>query len=192
MRRRLLLLAPAALLAVGLLGTGLWWETHSSSSAQIGGPFRLIDGDGHGVTEAKLRGKASLVYFGYTHCPDACPTALQDMANALDKLTPAERAQVQVLFITVDPARDTPAVMQGYVTAFGPDIIGLTGSPGAVAQAAQEYRVYYARHDEKNGEYSMDHSNIIYLMDKRGRFARIFSPEDTPATIASELRDLVG
>lgn len=192
-RRRLLLLAPSALLAVGLAGA--WWATQpapgAEGSAQIGGPFRLIDGDGRGVTDQSFRGKAMLVYFGYTHCPDACPTALQDMAAAVDKLAPAERAQVQIVFITVDPARDTPAVMKGYAAAFGPGVEGLTGSPGAIADAARGYRVYYARHDEQGGDYSMDHSSIIYLMDKQGRFVSVLR-EQAADEIADELRKVVG
>ena len=192
-RRRLLLLAPAGLLAAALAGTGAWWAMRpAAGSAEIGGPFRLIDGDGRGVTDQSFRGKALLVYFGYTHCPDACPTALQDMAAALDKLPPEARKQVQIVFITVDPARDTPAVMKSYVSAFGPDIEGLTGSPGAIDQAAREYRVYYARHDEPGGEYSMDHSSIVYLMDKQGRFVSVFTPEATPDEMAAGLRKLVG
>lgn len=198
-RRRLLLLAPAGLLAAGLAGAGAFWATRpapgTSQGAQgsplIGGPFRLIDGDGHGVTDQSFRGKAMLVYFGYTHCPDACPTALQDMVTALDKVPADRRDQVQIVFITVDPERDTPAVMKSYVGAFGPGIEGLTGSPGAVAQAAREYRVYYARHEERGGEYSMDHSGIVYLMDKQGRFVRVFTPDATPDEMAAALRKLV-
>lgn len=192
MRRRLLLLVPSALLAAGLVGIGAWRESRPASEPGIGGPFRLVAGDGRGVTEQSLLGKASLVYFGYTHCPDACPTALQDMASAVDKLSAPERKQVQILFITVDPARDTPDVMRSYVSAFGPEVEGLTGSPGAIAQAAREYRVYYARHEEKGGDYSMDHSSIIYLMDEKGRFVRVFTAQDTPDEVASELRKLVG
>ena len=191
-RRRLLLLVPSALLAAGLVGIGAWREGRSASEPDIGGPFRLIAGDGHGVTEQGLLGKASLIYFGYTHCPDACPTALQDMANAVDKLSAPERKRVQILFITVDPARDTPSIMRSYVSAFGPEVEGLTGSPGAIAQAAREYRVYYARHEEKGGNYSMDHSSIIYLMNKEGRFVRVFTAQDTPDEVASELRKLAG
>ena len=190
-RRRAVLLAPAGILAGALAGAGAWWATRPSEGVEIGGPFRLLDGDGHGFTEQSLHGKVSLVYFGYTHCPDACPTALQDMASAVDKLTPEERRQVQIVFITVDPARDTPAVMKSYASAFGAPIEGLTGSPGAVAQAAREYRVYYARHDEKGGDYSMDHSSIIYLMNKQGRFVSVFTQETTPDEIASALLKMV-
>lgn len=190
-RRRLLLLAPAGVLAAGFAGMGAWWATRSAPGAQIGGPFRLIDGDGRGITEQSFRGKAMLIYFGYTHCPDACPTALQDMATAVDKLTPALRRQVQIVFVTVDPERDTPAVMKSYTGAFDAGIEGLTGSPGAIAQAAREYRVYYARHTEKGGEYSMDHSSIMYLMDKQGRFVSIFTAETTPDEMAAELRKVI-
>lgn len=191
-RRRLLLLAPSGVLAGALVGAGAWWATRPPAAPGIGGPFRLMDGDGHGFTDQSLRGKASLIYFGYTHCPDACPTTLQDMADAVSKLTPAQRKQVQIVFITVDPARDTPAVMKSYVGAFDTPIVGLSGSPGAIAQAARGYRVYYARHDEKGGDYSMDHSGFVYLMDKQGRFVSVFTPETTPDEVASELRKLVG
>ena len=179
-------------MAAGLAGAGAWLLTAGEPPVPIGGPFRLQDGTGRTVTEQEFRGRWMLVYFGYTHCPDACPTALQDMASAVDKLSAPERKQVQILFITVDPARDTPGVMRSYVSAFGPEVEGLTGSPGAIAQAAREYRVYYARHEEKGGDYSMDHSSIIYLMDKKGRFVRVFTAQDTPDEVASELRKLVG
>jgi protein SCO1/2 len=156
----------------------------------IGGPFRLIDQNGKTVTNTDLEGKWLLVYFGYTHCPDACPTALNNIAVALSELG-TEKSEVRPVFITVDPERDTVAVMKGYVAAFDTPIVGLTGSLEAVGQAAREYRVYYAKHPEAGGDYSMDHSSIIYVMDPKGRFTASFTGQDPPQTIAARLKKLL-
>jgi len=131
-----------------------------------------------------------LVYFGYTHCPDACPTALNDMANALDLLGP-QRQKVAPLFVTVDPERDTPAVMQDYVQAFSSQIVPLTGTPAQVEAAEKEYRVYAAKHPTKDGGYDMDHSSIIYLMDPAGKFVSIFSNGTNPQEMAERMRTLM-
>jgi len=185
----LLVLAAGAVIGIafregphGVAGTAL--------SSAIGGPFRLEDQNGKTVTEADLRGKWQLVYFGYTHCPDACPTALNDMALALDKLG-AKRSEVGVVFVTVDPERDTPAVLKQYVESFDAPIVALTGTPQQVAQAAKEYRVYYAKHPEPGGDYSMDHSSVIYVMDPQGRFTATFTHESDPADMAARLEKLL-
>lgn len=192
LRRRLLLLAPAGLLGAGLLSAAGWTALRREGDAsQVGGPFRLRAADGRDVTDAEFRGRWMLVYFGYTHCPDACPTALQDMANALDSLGPEAKRKVAVLFITVDPERDTPAVMRDYVTAFDAPITGLSGTPEQVAAAAKAYRVYYAKHPKAGGEYDMDHSSVIYVMDPRGRFAANFTHETAPDAMAAKLRALM-
>jgi protein SCO1/2 len=159
-------------------------------ASAIGGPFRLVDQDGKTVTDADLKGKWSLIYFGYTHCPDACPTALNDIAVALDELGP-KRAEVRPVFITVDPERDTPAVLKSYVTAFDAPILALTGTSQEIAQAAKGYRVYYAKHPEEGGDYSMDHSSVIYVMDPQGRFTASFTHESTPEEIAERLKKLL-
>jgi len=130
------------------------------------------------------------VYFGYTHCPDACPTALNDMANALDLLGP-QRRRVAPLFITVDPERDTPAVMRDYVQAFGAQIMGLTGTTAQVEAAEKQYRVYAAKHPTKDGGYDMDHSSIIYLMDPAGKFVAIFNNGTNPQEMAERMRTLI-
>jgi protein SCO1/2 len=156
----------------------------------IGGPFRLVDQNGKTVTDADLKGKWSLIYFGYTHCPDACPTALNDMSIALDELGP-RRSAVRPVFITVDPERDTPEVLKSYVTAFDAPIMALTGSPEEIAQAAKGYRVYYAKHPEAGGDYSMDHSSVIYVMDPEGRFTASFTHQNTPEEIAERLKKLL-
>jgi protein SCO1/2 len=159
-------------------------------ASAIGGPFRLVDQDGKTVTDADLKGKWSLIYFGYTHCPDACPTALNDIAIALDELGP-KRAAVRPVFITVDPERDTPEVLKAYVTAFDTPILALTGTPEEVAQAAKGYRVYYAKHPEAGGDYSMDHSSVIYVMDPEGRFTASFTHQSSPEEIAERLKKLL-
>ena len=159
-------------------------------ASAIGGPFRLVDQNGKTVTDADLKGKWSLIYFGYTHCPDACPTALNDIAVALDELGP-KRAAVRPVFITVDPERDTPEVLKAYVTAFDAPILALTGTPEEIAQAAKGYRVYYAKHPEAGGDYSMDHSSVIYVMDPQGRFTASFTQENSPEEIAARLKKLL-
>jgi protein SCO1 len=159
-------------------------------ASAIGGPFRLTDQNGKIVTDADLKGKWSLVYFGYTHCPDACPTALNDIAIALDSLG-AKRDTVQAVFITVDPERDTPETLKSYVASFDAPILALTGTPEQVAQAAKGYRVYYAKHPEAGGDYSMDHSSVIYVMDPQGRFTASFTHESTPEQIAERLKKLL-
>ena len=193
---------PAAVLLGGLLilGAGAFFvlslhETPRGAAgtllaSAIGGPFQLVDQNGKTVTDADLKGKWSLVYFGYTHCPDACPTALNDIAVALDELGP-KRAEVRPVFITVDPERDTPAVLKSYVTAFDAPILALTGTPQEIAQAAKGYRVYYAKHPEEGGDYSMDHSSVIYVMDPRGRFTASFTQESSPEAIAERLKKLL-
>jgi len=159
-------------------------------ASAIGGPFRLVDQNGKTVTDADLKGKWSLVYFGYTHCPDACPTALNDIAIALDQLGP-KREAVRSVFITVDPERDTPEVLKDYVASFDAPILALSGSPEEIARAAKAYRVYYAKHPEPGGDYSMDHSSVIYVMDPEGRFTASFTHQSTPEEIAERLKKLL-
>lgn len=147
------------------------------ATTEIGGQFTLVDQNGRTVTDAQFRGKWLLVYFGYTHCPDACPTALNDMAEALDQLDPAKRQKVQAIFITVDPGRDTPAVMKDYVGAFeGADIVGLTGTPEQVSVAEAAYRVRARRYDRPDGDYVMSHAATIDIMDPDGRFVTMAYP----------------
>ena len=189
------LLGGLVILAAGaVLGLGLREAPKGAAgtllASAIGGPFRLVDQNGKTVTEADLKGKWSLIYFGYTHCPDACPTTLNEIAIALDDLGP-KRDAVRPVFITVDPERDTPEVLKSYVTSFDAPILALTGTPEAVAQAAKDYRVYYAKHPEPGGDYSMDHSSVIYVMDPEGRFTATFTPESSPEDIAARLKKLL-
>jgi protein SCO1/2 len=170
-----------------------------AGAAAVGGPFSLVDQDGRPVTEQTFRGRWMLIYFGYTHCPDACPTALSEMAEALAQLAPAAREKVQPVFITVDPERDTPAVLKDYVAAFDAGVVGLTGNAEQVAGAAKAFRVYHAKH-RRDGVaaaggtdegYSVDHSSIIYVMDPQGRFAAHFTHETPPERIAGKLAEIV-
>jgi len=157
----------------------------------IGGPFELVDQNGRPVSDTDLRGKWLLVYFGYTHCPDACPTALNNIALTFRALGAPLRREIRPVFITIDPARDTPQVMKDYAAAFDVPILALTGSAAAVAQAAKAYRVYYEKHPEADGDYSLDHTSLIYVMDPKGRFAASLASEDTPAQMAGRLKELV-
>ena len=189
--RTLLLFAPAVVLAVALGVTGaLLWSRAPSPAAAIGGPFTLVDGAGRSVTDREFRGRWMLVYFGYTRCPDACPTSLTDMANAYDMLDPALRTKIAMLFVTVDPEHDTPAAMKDYVASFAAPIVGLSGTPDQVRAAELAYKVYAQKHPEKDGSYSMDHSSIIYVMDPSGRFVANFSQETPPEQIAAKLKAL--
>jgi protein SCO1/2 len=155
---------------------------------KIGGPFSLTDQNGKAVTDADYRGKYLLVYFGYTYCPDMCPTGLQAIAHVLDALGP-DAAKVQPLFITIDPARDTAEKLKEYDASFHPQIIGLTGSASQIAAVAKEYQVYYAKGEQVDEhDYIMDHSSLIYLMNPEGRFITTFSEDANPQNILKALR----
>ncbi len=178
----LAILLSAAALLVGSGRTPL-------ATASIGGPFSLVDQDGRAVTQKDVAGHPFLVFFGYTHCPDVCPTTLSDMTEMLQALGPAEK--LTALFITVDPERDTPAVLKQYLSSFDPRISGLTGDPAAVAAAERAYRVYAQKVPTSGGDYSMDHSSVVYLMDKDGRFVNALNLEQAPQAAADEVkRDL--
>ena len=156
----------------------------------IGGPFHLIDQNGKPVSDADLKGKWQLVFFGYTHCPDTCPTTMNEISLALDRLG-AKGKEVGVVFITVDPERDTPAVLKSYVESFDASVLALTGSDQAVAQAAKDYRVYYAKHPRPDGGYDMDHSAVVYVMDPQGRFTATFTPDSGADAIVERLQKLI-
>ena len=181
------------LVAVLLLGTGAFmWLSGGGTASLVGGPFVLENGDGKPVTDRDFRGKFMLVYFGYTYCPDVCPTTLNEVANALDHLG-ASANRLQPIFITVDPERDTPAVMKQYTAAFTPRLLGLTGTPEQIAKVAQEYRVYYAKHRTGPGpnDYSMDHSSILYLMGPDGKFIAPLRADEPGTQMATDLAKLM-
>ena len=158
------------------------------NTAKIGGPFSLINQDGKPVTDADYHGKFLLVYFGYTYCPDLCPTGLQSIAKALDQLG-KDASKVQPLYITVDPARDTPSKLKPYVESFHPQIVGLTGSAAQIAAVAKAYQVYYKKGEQVDEhDYVMDHSSLIYLMDTNGKFVATFPEDVDPAALTSAVR----
>ncbi|HEY4862470.1 MAG TPA: SCO family protein [Xanthobacteraceae bacterium] len=155
--------------------------------AAVGGPFKLIDQNGKAVSDQDLKGRPFLVFFGFTHCPDVCPTTLFDVSEMLRALGP-DANRTHALFITVDPERDTPAVMKDYLSSFDPHLSGLTGDPAAIATVAKAYRVYYKKVPLDGGEYTMDHTAIVYLMDKEGRFVSPFSLKRGTEAAAADLR----
>lgn len=194
-RRTILIFAAAVLLiALGIAGFALVSQrAHqplSSGVALVGGPFSLVDQDGKRVTEKDFLGKYMLVFFGYTFCPDVCPTELQVMTAALDQMGP-EAEKIQPVFISIDPERDTPQVLKAYVGNFGPRLIGLTGTPEEVAAVAKAYRVYYAKAGNASSatDYLMDHSSIIYLMGPDGRFVTHMPYTTDAAKLAQELKE---
>ncbi len=176
---------------VGVAGWVAWDAVHGNQPA-IGGPFTLVDQDGRTVTNETLKGKPTLIYFGYTFCPDVCPTSLLLMETAMEKLGPDALKKVNLVFITVDPERDTQKLMKGYVENFGPTFLGLTGTPEQVAAAARAYRVYYQKVPSKDGgPYLMDHSSIVYLLDRNGRFVTHFTHEAKAEAIAAGVQRLL-
>jgi protein SCO1/2 len=189
------LLAGTLILVAGaLLGFALHQNPKGAAgtmlASAIGGPFQLIDQNGKPFTEADLKGKWHLVFFGYTHCPDTCPTALNEISLAMDKIG-KKRDEVDVVFITVDPERDTPEALKSYVQSFDAPVVALSGSPDQVAQAAKAYRVYYAKHPRADGGYDMDHSAVIYIMDPQGRFTATLTPDATADAMAERLQKLL-
>lgn len=159
----------------------------ASQTSTVGGPFTMVDQDGKAVTEAALKGKPTLIFFGFTNCPDVCPTALYEITQAMEALGP-DAEKTQALFVTVDPERDTPEEMKAYLASFSPRIRGLTGSPEQVAQMVKVYRAYAKKVPLKDGGYTMDHSAIVYLMDRNGTFVSPINMKRGTDEIAKELR----
>jgi protein SCO1/2 len=170
-----------------LIVTGYAPSPVSQAVAAVGGPFRLEDQNGKAVTDADMKGKPFLVFFGYTHCPDVCPTTLFDMSQLMKALGP-DADRTNALFITVDPERDTQQVMKDYLSNFDPHLRGLTGDRAAIDAAIKAYRVYAKKVPLEKGDYTMDHTAVVYLMDKNGRFVAPFDVSRTPAAEAADLR----
>lgn len=156
-------------------------------AAAVGGPFRLIDQDGRPVTDQSVKGKPFLVFFGFTHCPDVCPTALFEVSEILRTLGP-EADRVGAFFVTVDPERDTPEKLKDFLSSFDPRLRGLTGDLEAIQQIARSYRVYYKKVPLESGGYTVDHTALVYLMDKEGRFVAPFNLKRKPEDAAADLR----
>ena len=181
--------AFASSLVVGLLV--LFWAMGGVSKvaqpAAIGGPFQLTDQAGKAFTDKDLKGKPTLIFFGYTHCPDVCPTSLFEMSEVLRAMG-KDADKVNAVFISVDPERDTPATMKDYLSSFDPHLKGLTGNPEAVGKVLSAYRVYAKKVPLKDGDYTMDHTALIYLMDRNGQFVSPFNLKRTPEEAASDLK----
>jgi len=178
-----LALCLGVILVVGGRGSG----TGAIQTAAIGGPFHLIDQDGRPFSDKDLKGKTFLVFFGFTHCPDVCPTTLFEISEIMRNLGP-EADRTAALFISVDPERDTPQAMKDYLSSFDPHVHGLTGDSTALTAAAKAYRVYYKKVPLDGGDYTMDHTAIVYLMDKEGRFVSPFNMKRTAEAAAADLR----
>ena len=172
---------------IGIVSGRMSVTPGAPQAAAVGGPFRLTDQDGRTMTEQDLMGRPSLVFFGFTHCPDVCPTTLFDMSEIMRALGP-DADRIKPVFITVDPERDTQPVLKDYLSSFDPHLSGLTGDPAAIATVAKEYRVYYKKVPLDDGGYTMDHTAIVYLMNKSNQFVSPFSLKRTPDVAATDLR----
>ena len=197
MNRRKGLLAAAVMvgaIAVAAGATALWMGLAlraqvQSGATKIGGPFTLVDDTGVQVSEADLKGKSTVMYFGYTFCPEVCPTTLTDLVQWMQMIG-RDADRLNYVFVTVDPERDTPKVMHDYVSAFDPRIRGLTGTSEQIAKVAKEYGVYYKRIPTSDGGYVMDHSAILYMMDPNGRFVGVIPYQEDTAKAVAKLKKL--
>jgi protein SCO1/2 len=186
------LLLPAVAFLSGLVAlslAALWTlgpDAPATRASSVGGPFALTAMDGRRVTHETFQGAPHLVFFGFTHCPDICPTKLMELSQILSAA--GDRAQrVRALFITVDPGRDTPEALKSYLGSFDPRIVGLTGSQEEIDAVVKAYRAYAKRVPTSSGDYTMDHTAIVYLMDRRGGFVGAFNVERPPEEAAREL-----
>jgi protein SCO1/2 len=188
-RPLVIIAAFGASLAVGLL-LMLWAMgglKNATAPAAIGGPFQLTDQAGRTVTEKNMQGRPTLIFFGFTHCPDICPTSLFEISEVLRAMG-KDADRVNAYFISVDPERDTAAAMKDYLSSFDPHLEGLTGNPDEVTKVISAYRVYARKVPLKDGDYTMDHTALIYLMDRDGRFVSPFNLKRTPEQAAADLR----
>jgi protein SCO1 len=178
--------AAGALWHLGDLKSQQGTQTISSTATQLGGPFTLTDQNGMQRSDTDFRGKYMLIFFGYTYCPDVCPTTLAVMSAALDMMGPRAERIVPV-FVTVDPNRDTPEAMKTYLSAFGARWVGLTGTPDEIAAMAKAYRVYYRVNAGEGDNYTVDHSGVVYLMKPDGSYLANYSLANSPDTMAADL-----
>jgi protein SCO1 len=181
--------AGALLVAIGIVFGQFIRHSSELDPVPVGGPFELVDQDDHTVNDKTFLGRPSVIFFGYTSCPDVCPTTLMDVSNWLKALGPLAD-KLNVLFISIDPEQDTPIHLREFLSSFDPRIQGLTGTNKQIAAVAKEFRVYYNRVDESDGSYSMDHSGAIYLMDKAGNFVAPLSFQTEDAVAIERLRSL--
>jgi protein SCO1/2 len=185
------IIAFAGSLVAALLLT-IWLMSGDKSGgniarAVIGGPFQLVDQDNNVVTDKTLLGRPTLIFFGFTHCPDVCPTTLFEVSEVLRALG-NDAGRVGAYFVSVDPERDTPAVMKNYLASFDPHLKALSGNAEATAKIMTGYRVYAKKVPLESGDYTMDHTALVYLMDSTGKFVAPFNVKRPPADAAEELR----
>ena len=189
-RRALILPATAFLFGLISLGLAAMWTFAPSADAtrvsSVGGPFVLTAADGSRVSNTAFEGAPMLVFFGFTNCPDICPTKLLEISEVL-RAAGDKAAKVRAVFITVDPTRDTPDLLKGYLASFDPRIVGLTGTQGEVDAVVKAYRAYYKKVPTSSGDYTMDHTAIVYLMDRKGQFIGAFNIDRPPQEAAKEL-----
>jgi protein SCO1 len=160
---------------------------HVTAPAAIGGPFQLTDQSGQIVTEKSLQGRPTLIFFGFTHCPDVCPTSLFEISEVL-RVMGKDADRVNAYFISIDPERDTTAAIKDYLSSFDPHLKGLTGDSAAIAKTISEYRVYAKKVPLKEGDYTMDHTTLTYLMDRDGKFVSPFNLNRKPEEAAADLK----
>lgn len=181
--------AFAGSLAIGLLL--LMWTMgglrNVAAPSAIGGPFQLSDQRGQAVTDKSMQGRPTLIFFGFTHCPDVCPTSLFEISEVLRAMG-GDADRVNAYFISVDPERDTAAAMKDYLSSFDPHLKGLTGDAEQIARVISAYRVYAKKVPLKDGDYTMDHTALVYLMDRDGRFVSPFNLKRTPEQAAADLK----
>jgi protein SCO1 len=177
----------ASVLAIVLFVVGRGPAPLVATASAVGGPFQLLDQNGKTISNEDLKGHPFLMFFGFTHCPDVCPTTLFEVSEVLKQLGP-DGGGARALFVTVDPERDTPAVMRDYLSSFDPNLVGVTGSADAIAKTLKAYRVYSKKVPTEGGEYTMDHTALVYLMDKQGRFVAPFNLKRRPEEAATDLR----
>jgi protein SCO1/2 len=168
----------------------VWHPGRAGGAASIGGPFTLVDDAGAPVTDKTLAGKPYVIYFGYTYCPEFCPTTLLDLSRWIKQLG-ADADKLNYVFVSIDPERDTPELMHMYLSSFDRHIRGFTGTPEEIAKIAREYRVYYKKIPQDGGTYAMDHSTVIYLMEADGGLDTIIAYQEDDASAVSKLKKLV-
>jgi protein SCO1/2 len=195
-RIRIVLWVACAIPILALVAVGVMELTQGSEGVRslqaiaIGGPFRLASSAGGYLSSEDLRGKPFIVFFGFTRCPEVCPTTLADISSWLDALGP-DGKEIRALMISIDPERDSVASLKDYLSSFSEQIVGLTGTPAEIAEVAKAYRVYYAKHPLKGGDYTMDHSALIYLMDRQGKLAGTLTYGDKAEDALTKLRRLL-
>jgi len=173
----------------------LWYQKQqqpqSIGVASIGGDFSLLNTNGERVSEADFLGKPRAMFFGFTHCPDVCPTTLFEASNWLKALG-SDADKLSILFVSIDPERDTPEVLKDYVAAFGDDIVGLTGTRADIDALVKSYRVFARKQELEDGDYTMDHTAAVYLMDEKGAFVGSISYKEDQDSVMKKLKKLIG